>query len=85
MGCKKISILIENEINNHQIYVPVFYLIEINTLVAFWGQKSWKNVYSTASPPRMHANARCGLREKNLKNFGKSIFSSSYSESASKK
>ena len=53
MGRKKISILIENEINTHQIYVPVFYLIEINILVAFWGQKSWKNVYSAASPSRM--------------------------------
>ena len=42
MGGKKISILIKNEINNHQIYVPVFYLIEIDILVAFWGQKWWK-------------------------------------------
>ena len=39
MGRKKISILIENEINNHQIYVPVFYLIKIYILVAFGGQK----------------------------------------------
>ena len=38
MGPKKITILIENEINNHQIYFPVFYLIEINITIAFWGQ-----------------------------------------------
>ena len=67
MGRTKMSILIENDINNRQIYVPVLYLIEINILVAFWGQKSWKNVYSAASPPRMHANARCGLRGKKIK------------------
>ena len=41
MGRKKITILTENEMNNHQIYVPVFYLIEINILIAFWGQKWW--------------------------------------------
>ena len=42
MSRKKISILIENEINNHQIYVPVFYLIEFYILVAFWGEKMMK-------------------------------------------
>ena len=35
MGRQKITILTENETNNHQIYVPVFYLIEINILIAF--------------------------------------------------
>ena len=35
MGRNKITILIENKINNQQIYAPVFYLIEINILTAF--------------------------------------------------
>ena len=39
MGRKELTILIENEINNHQIYIPVFYLIQINILIVFWGQK----------------------------------------------
>ena len=34
----KIAILMESEINNHQIYVHVFYLIEINIQIAFPGQ-----------------------------------------------
>ena len=55
MGRKKITILIENEINNHQIYVPVFYLIEIDILIAFWGQKWWNFmiVSFVAASPRM--------------------------------
>ena len=36
---KKITILTENEMNNHQIYVSFFYLIEINILIAFSDQK----------------------------------------------
>ena len=51
MGCKKIQMLMENEINSHQIYVPVFYLIQINILIAFWGQKCW-NFMIISSPPR---------------------------------
>ena len=53
MGRDKITILIENKINNHQIYVPVFYLIEINITIAFWGQKWWNFmiVSPAASPP----------------------------------
>ena len=35
MGRQKITILTENEINNHQIYAPVSYLIKINILISF--------------------------------------------------
>ena len=58
MGRKKITILIENEISNHQIYVPVFYLIQINILIAFWVQ-IWWNFMNVSPADRMHANARC--------------------------
>ena len=54
MGCLKIPILIENEINSHQIYVPAFYLIQINILIAFLGKKCWNFmiISSPLSPPR---------------------------------
>ena len=71
MGRNKITILIENKLNNHQIYVFVFNLIEINILIAFWGQSDeilWSPTLLLLR--RMQANARCGLRE-NKKKFSK--------------
>ena len=72
MGRKKISILIENEINNHQIYVPVFYLIKIYILVVFEA----KNDENDSTLLLLHANARGGLRGKNeiVTNFGNRFF-----------
>ena len=68
MGRKKITILTENEMNNHQIYVPVFYLIEINILIAFWGQKWWNfMILSSLTVLPLHANARCEIRGKKIK------------------
>ena len=67
MGRKKITILTENEMNNHQIYVPVFYLIEINILIAFWGQKWWNFTIVSSQCCLSIANARCVLRGKKSK------------------
>ena len=68
MSRKKITILTENEIDNHQIYVPVFYLIEINILIAFWGQKWWNfMILSSLTVLPLHANARCEIRGKKIK------------------
>ena len=85
MGHKKITILIENEINNQQIYVFVFYLFKINILIAFWGQKWWNFmiVSSGAASPTHACKSTVWVKEKKIK-FLKNWKSSSYSELASK-
>ena len=67
MGRKKITILIENEINNHQIYVTVFYLIEINILIAYWGQKWWNFMIVPLLLPLHACKCTVWIKEKKIK------------------